>query len=187
MTSLPIVYIVIGSTRASRLSPTIANWIFELSKKHTTGVDFRLLELSDFKLDLHSQEPHIPMTGLYTQPETIRWSNTVKAASGFIFITPTYNGSYPGILKLYIDYLKKEWMGKYAGIVCHSHRGGDRAVVQFINVLQGSLRMNMVEPHVCLKIADVDWSQNTLDYGVETEAEAIKLLENMQAAVNSSS
>ncbi|KAK9349668.1 NADPH-dependent FMN reductase-domain-containing protein [Lipomyces doorenjongii] len=70
-----------------------------------------------YDLPLHSLEPHIPMTGIYTQPGTLEWSATILQASAFLFVTPIYNGSFPAAIKNAVDYLKKEWHDKPAGIV----------------------------------------------------------------------
>ncbi|KAK9382388.1 flavoprotein-like protein [Kockiozyma suomiensis] len=138
MVSKPLVYIVIGSTRVGRAGPAIAQWTRDIAAARSSTVDFRILDLIDFNLPLHS--PHIPITGY---------------AQGFVFVTPIYNGSYPGVLKLYLDYLKKEWARKPVGIVSYSHRGGDRAAVQLKNILRSSLQMNVIDPPVLMKLDDV--------------------------------
>jgi chromate reductase, NAD(P)H dehydrogenase (quinone) len=38
-------------------------------------------------------------------PEVIEFNERVTSADGLVFIVPEYNGSFPGILKLFIDYL----------------------------------------------------------------------------------
>ncbi|KAK7208636.1 NADPH-dependent FMN reductase-domain-containing protein [Myxozyma melibiosi] len=150
----PLVYLIVGSTRVGRVGPTIATWVKDTAESITSAIDFKILDLMDFDLPLHSIEPHIPITGKYTQPETIRWSNTIKNAQGYIFITPIYNGSFPGVLKLYIDYLKKEWAGKPTGIVSYSHKGGSRAATALASVMQGSLQAKVIDPPVLMMFED---------------------------------
>ncbi|KAK9447151.1 NADPH-dependent FMN reductase-like protein, partial [Limtongia smithiae] len=141
----PLVYIIISTTRVTRVGPDIAKWLLTHLTSYTTATSFKIIDLRDYDLPLHSIEPEIPMTGKYSQPGTIEWSKTIAAADGYIFVTPIYNGSFPAPLKNALDYLKKEWFGKPCAIASYSRLGLDTAAKQLAHVLKNSLRMDLVE------------------------------------------
>ncbi|KAK9327020.1 flavoprotein-like protein [Lipomyces starkeyi] len=152
----PLVYIIISSTRVNRVGPAVAKWIHTKAEATFPSLEFKIIDIMDYDLPLHSLEPHIPMTGIYKQPGTLEWSSTIVQASAFLFVTPIYNGSFPAAIKNAVDYLKKEWLDKPAGIVSYSNRGGDRAAVQLASILGGSLRMRLVDPpYACVKTLSI--------------------------------
>ncbi|KAK9243150.1 flavoprotein-like protein [Lipomyces tetrasporus] len=166
----PLVYIIVSSTRVTRVGPAVAKWIYINAKAAFPSLEFKIIDIMNYDLPLHSLEPHIPMTGIYTQPGTLEWSSTILQASAFLFVTPIYNGSFPAAIKNALDYLKKEWHDKPAGIVSYSNRGGDRAAVALASVLSGSLRMRLVSPpYACLKSSSVLDNGSTKTEGPEVE------------------
>ncbi len=81
------------------------------------GLDAQLLSLTDLPETLiHSD--------LYGQRSEAfqKIQNQVTAAQKFIFIVPEYNGSFPGVLKLFIDACKfpDSFYDKKAALVGHS-------------------------------------------------------------------
>lgn len=93
-----MIEIISGTDRPNSRTLTIA--------KHLLGVyrglkaDVNLLDLSELKLsDLASGEYYKGPVGTYK--EAVR---RVTEAQGLVIVVPEYNGSYPGILKLFIDY-----------------------------------------------------------------------------------
>ncbi len=59
-------------------------------------------------------------------------------ATKFVFVIPEYNGSFPGVLKAFIDCLPREvFYGKKAGLIGMSsgHTGALRAMDQFGDIL----------------------------------------------------
>ncbi|KAK9233797.1 flavoprotein-like protein [Lipomyces kononenkoae] len=157
----PLVYIIVSSTRVTRIGPDVAKWIHVNAQAAFPSLEFKIIDIINYDLPLHSLEPHIPMTGLYTQPGTLEWSSTILQASAFLFVTPQRNA---------LDYLKKEWYDKPAGIVSYSHRGGDRAAVALATVLAGSLRMRLASPpYACIKSSTVFDNGSTKTEGPEVE------------------
>ena len=68
-------------------------------------------------------------------PRVKRWAAEVAACDGFVFVTPEYNHSVPGVLKNAIDHLYYQWHHKAAGFVSYGSAGGVRAVEQLRLVL----------------------------------------------------
>lgn len=62
------------------------------------------------------------------------WADMVVPAEAVIFVSPEYNHSYPGELKILIDSLDDEYVGKPAGIVSVSQ--GQYAGVRVMESLQ---------------------------------------------------
>lgn len=62
----------------------------------------------------------------------------IQGADKFIFVIPEYNGSYPGVLKLFIDaVLPKDFKGKKACLigVSSGHAGNIRGLDHFCDVM----------------------------------------------------
>ena len=99
------------------------------------GEDARLLDLADLPLDLFRPEA-------YTEKplEFERFQQTVLDADGIFTVVPEYNGSYPGVLKYFIDMLRfpESLVDTPAGFVGLSagRWGGIRSVEQLKMVLQ---------------------------------------------------
>lgn len=148
--------IVVGSTRPGRNAESVAHWVWEHAKLRSEAV-FELVDLKDFNLPL-LDEPLSAMAvsmgyGQYQQEHTRKWSDTVKALDGFIFVTPEYNHSIPGALKNALDYLYPEWNNKAAAIVSYGSVGGVRAAEQ--------LRVVLAELQVATVRAEVNLSTHT--------------------------
>lgn len=59
-------------------------------------------------VDLHDLPPAIFFPSAYAEPPEafLPFSRSILDASGLVVVTPEYNGSMPGVLKLFIDHLK---------------------------------------------------------------------------------
>ena len=65
------------------------------------------------------------------------WSNVMEDSSGLVIVTPEYNHGYPGELKLMLDQLYNEYLGKPVLIcgVSDGELGGARMVENLLPVL----------------------------------------------------
>lgn len=114
--------IIVGSSRPNSASRKAADWL--ITKTKDTSGEFELIDLIDIDLP-HYNEPGSPYSGKnYKFEKTKKWSNLIESYDRFIFITPEYNGSYPGVLKDAIDYLYHEWSDKRFGIIGLGGKGG---------------------------------------------------------------
>jgi len=65
------------------------------------GAETRLLDLNELPPEIFSPQAYAE------KPQSFaRFSDTVLAADGLVIVSPEYNGSFPGVLKLFIDMLK---------------------------------------------------------------------------------
>lgn len=91
------IVIIPGTNRSGSLSVGLARLL--LADYHALGATTDLLELA---LTAEFLEP-----AAYKQPTAgiTAMVNRFLAADGVVFVVPEYNGSYPGVLKLFIDML----------------------------------------------------------------------------------
>jgi NAD(P)H-dependent FMN reductase len=90
----------------------------------------------------HSSEdytsPGVPVPkGAYGNTEIDAWSQKIAEYDGFVFVIPQYNWSVPGVLRLELDHLFYEWVGKPIAIVSYGGRGGAKAATALTEIWQG--------------------------------------------------
>jgi len=90
--------IISGTNRANSRSLKIANRLNEIYIE--LGADAKLIDLAQLPADIYN--PNI-----YTEkPESfLPWSQAILESIGLVVVVPEYNGSFPGILKYFIDLL----------------------------------------------------------------------------------
>ncbi|WP_318306157.1 NAD(P)H-dependent oxidoreductase [Amycolatopsis solani] len=141
--------IVLGSTRPGRLGDQVARWVHERASRRADA-RFTLIDLRDHPLP-HLEEPP-GFSGRYEDDRTRAWAATVAACDGFVFVTPEYNHSVPGVLKNAMDHVHVEWTTKAAGFVSYGGAGGARSVEQ-LRLICGALQLADVAPQVTLPLA----------------------------------
>ena len=111
----PRLHTIIASTRPGRVGPVIAHWFHEFAKAHGK-FDAHLVDLADFNLPVYD-EPQHPSRRDYQHEHTKKWSESVKAADAFVFVTPEYNYTLPPSLSNALDYVFWEWQYTPVGFV----------------------------------------------------------------------
>jgi NAD(P)H-dependent FMN reductase len=145
------VLVILGSTRAGRICPTIAAWVIGIARA-STNLDYEVVDLLDWHLPTHD-EPGIPALGGYMHDHTQAWSRKVAGAAAVVFVTPQYNWGYPAPLKNAIDHLYKEWTGKSLVIVSYGGHGGNKCAAQLRQVAEG-LHMRTVRTMPAIELTD---------------------------------
>jgi NAD(P)H-dependent FMN reductase len=97
--------IIIGSTRPTRSADLVAPWVIARAGSHGQ-FDVEVLDLRDWPLPMFAE--HAGTIGdrndpTYSEPIVKRWNAAMKAADAFVFVTPEYNHSVPGVLKNALD------------------------------------------------------------------------------------
>lgn len=93
-------YVISGTDRTGSKSLQISRYIQALYQKH--GEEIGLIDLAGLpKSEMDSFQYGGVLTGAWGEA-----LDQVNNSTGLIFVIPEYNGSYPGILKLFIDYWK---------------------------------------------------------------------------------
>ena len=103
------------------------------------------------------------------------WAEAVGQSEAVIFISPEYNHSYPGELKLLIDSLYDEYKGKKAGIIGVSMGpfGGVR-VVELLKLLLLTANFDVVNETIAV---------SSIGNGVD-ESRTLKQLESLMKNIN---
>jgi NAD(P)H-dependent FMN reductase len=130
----PVLQVIVASTRPGRVGRAVADWVH--GKAVASGLfEVELVDLAEVKLPF-LDEPYHPRLKQYVNAHTKEWSATVDRADAYVFVTPEYNHSYPGVLKNALDYLHHEWQHKPAGFVSYGGvSGGTRAVAALRHVV----------------------------------------------------
>jgi NAD(P)H-dependent FMN reductase len=133
---MPVISIIVGSTREGRFSEKPAKWISQHLKRRE-GVDARLLDLRDFPMPFFDQPatPAMPGRQPFKHEAVQRWTAAIAQSDGFVFVTPEYNYGISAVLKNAIDWVYPEWNRKAAGIVSYGAAMGARSVQQLRETL----------------------------------------------------
>lgn len=132
------ILIIVGSTRPGRTTLRMAKWIEAVAGRRAE-IDFELVDLADYPLPMLDE----PVSPRFNQnrrpnPEARRWMSKIAEGDGYIFITPEYNHSVPGVLKNALDYLTWEMVKKPATVAAHGTVGGARATMHLKEILSES-------------------------------------------------
>jgi len=156
--------IILGTARANRMSEHVANFL--LVKAKEAGFDSEIIDVRDYRLEATDNSGN---------PEPAKkWADIVAGADGLIFVTPEYNHSYPGELKMMLDMLYKEYAGKKAAVcgVSAGNFGGAR-VVELMNLLLVTLGISPAQ--YSMNVVNVnqvfDESGNLIDDSYDKKAE----------------
>ena len=131
------VAIIVGSTRDHRLADNVMQWVHHEAKSMSNW-NVRVLDLKKLNLPVyHSETLPATMNESYSETHVEAWSQAIKNADAFIFLTPEYNHGVPAPLKNALDWLYPEWADKPAGLIGYSTSpiGGARAIEHLRNIL----------------------------------------------------
>ncbi|SCL14200.1 NAD(P)H-dependent FMN reductase [Micromonospora nigra] len=141
--------VIAGSTRPGRKSDAVARWVRDIAAKRDDATA-ELVDLRDHRLP-HLDSPLPPSIGPSTNPTVRRWAGTIAALDAFVFVTPEYNHSIPGVLKDAVDYLYQEWHNKSAGLVSYGMHGGTRAA-EHLRLVLAQVEVADVRSQVALSL-----------------------------------
>jgi NAD(P)H-dependent FMN reductase len=128
--------VIVGSTRPTRAADHVVPWVVNRVEKHE-AFEVELLDLRDWPLPIFQE--HIGTLGdfidpPYSEPIVKQWNNKIAEAEAYLFITPEYNHSIPGVLKNAIDsvFVSFAFRNKPAAFIGYSGgiAAGTRAVEQ---------------------------------------------------------
>jgi len=129
--------IVLGTAREGAQSPKVADYV--LKKAQEYGFETELVKPADH-IDARTYRL------IDGNPKAEKWNEIVSKASGFVFVIPEYNHSFPGELKILLDFLYKEYYGKVAGLIGVSAGGlGGARVVEHIKPVMANFGMYITQ------------------------------------------
>ncbi|ROO59102.1 NAD(P)H-dependent FMN reductase [Micromonospora sp. Llam0] len=132
--------VIAGSTRPTRRSPAIAQWV--ASDSSQPDLRLEVVDLATFNLPMLG-EPLAAVFGTYEHDTTRRWAAAIAGYHAYVMVVPEYNASFPAVLKNALDHLYAEWNDKPVAFVGYGMSGGGRAVQQLRQVAE-ELRMQPV-------------------------------------------
>ncbi len=140
--------VIIGSTRPGRLGPAVAKWFNGAAKAHG-AFDAELVDIAEFNLPVFD-EPNHPAMQKYTKDHTKAWSEKIKTADAYVFVTPEYNYFAPPALVNALDYLSHEWKYKPAGLVSYGGVSGGLRAAQSLKELLTTLNIMPIPAGVAI-------------------------------------
>ena len=130
--------IIVGTIRQERLSERLARWV-AASAAHYKDTEASLIDLRDYPMPFFD-EPKSPRfnTDRHINDVARAWLEKLTEQDAYIFVTPEYNHSIPGVLKNALDYVTWEMARKPATIISHGTVGGARATLHLKEILSES-------------------------------------------------
>jgi NAD(P)H-dependent FMN reductase len=152
------VKLIIGSTREGRASDLVAPWLVDRIGHHP-GFELEVLDLRDWPLPMFAETRETIgdfADPTYSDPLVKAWNQRIKGGDAFVFLTPEYNHSVPGVLKNAIDsvFVSFGFRNKPAAFVAYSGglAAGVRAVEHLAHIMIETdavpLRNTVLVPHV---------------------------------------
>lgn len=144
--------LVLGSSREKSLGRRVFNYLKNQQNdfEQQNAVHLNFIAVGDYQLPffyedvapMNNQDRHLPA-------QQQAWLDDMEQASGYIFITPEYNHSFPAVLKNGLDYLAFQTAKKPALIMSYSDnaRAGQFGGVDLTPVLT-RLGMTVLPPLV---------------------------------------
>jgi NAD(P)H-dependent FMN reductase len=121
--------VIIGSVRAGRFGPVVADWLLtQLKQRDAFRVDVIDLAEVDLPIDLGGGG------------DTAAYAARIDAAEAFVVVTPEYNRGYPGGLKVAIDTVRDEWRAKPVAFVSYGGTAGGLRSVEQLRQVFGELQ-----------------------------------------------
>lgn len=158
--------LILGTTREGANSRKVAEYVLEkLKTRKNIGVTF--VDPVDFKLDYKNE-------GAY---DVSGFINTVSESDGFFIVSPEYNHSFPGTLKLLIDQAYKQYQNKAVAVcgVSNGPWGGSRMIELLIPVLK-CVGLKQTQKDTRVPFADTFPGDLPKDFDKQLEAQIDELL-----------
>jgi NAD(P)H-dependent FMN reductase len=134
----PRIAVISSSVREGRFGPWVGAWVHKTLIEE--GVDTELITLSDLDIPrAMTAHPHVESFG-----------RSVGAADAVLIVTPEYNHSFPGTLKIAIDSLRQEWQAKPVGFVSYGGMAGGLRAVEALRLVFAELHAVTVRETVSL-------------------------------------
>lgn len=136
-----MITIVSGTNRKNSRSLVLSKYYFNLLSEK--GIESQILDLNQLPADFAFNALY-ENSGKHEDFNEFR--QTVEQSNKFIFVVPEYNGSFPGVLKTFIDGLKypDSFTGKKAMLVgISSGMQGGALALSHLNDILNYLNMNV--------------------------------------------
>ncbi len=166
-----MITIICGTNRPNSNSSKVAK--FYSSQLKLKNIEHNYFSLEDMPQDLLNNEMYAD--NQHTEMNAIQ-NDILKKATKFIFVFPEYNGSFPGVLKAFIDAsdIVGCWHNKKACLVgvAAGRAGNLRGMEHFTNILN-HIRINVL--HLKIPLSGITGLLN--EDGEITNTETISMID----------
>ncbi len=152
VTAKPRIAVIIGSTRATRFADVPAQWILKQAQARD-DMEVELVDLRDHPLPLFD-EPASNRWMPSSNPEAVRWQETLARFDGFIFVVAEYNHSITGALKNALDQAYTQWEHKPFTAIAYGGVGGARALEHLRGI---GVELQMVSTRTAVHLGGADF------------------------------
>lgn len=143
----PYIPIVLGTARVGRQSEKVAKFVHSVAQSFDIEAEY--IDVKDFV------ESPRTIPSWEESDKATKWKDIAGRASGFLFIIPEYNRSFPGEFKLLLDMAYKEYEGKAVGVVgVSSGKIGGARMVEHLMTIFMYLQMKAVIPSVYVGLVE---------------------------------
>ncbi len=137
------VAVIIGAIREGRQTPKQAKWVMK-TLETMDDVEAEFVDLKEYPMPIFNE----PVSPRYNpkreiDPVAQQWLDKLAEFEAYVFVTPEYNHSIPGVLKNAIDYVDWQLNRKPTAIVSHGSAGGARAEIALKEILSESRMVPM--------------------------------------------
>lgn len=127
--------IIIGTTRQNRQTPKQANWVAKTAQQFEDA-EVTVIDLAGYPMPFFAE----PVSPRYNpnreiDPTAKKFLDKLAEQDAYVFVTPEYNHSIPGVLKNAFDYIDWQLVKKPATIVSHGTVGGARAAMHLKEII----------------------------------------------------
>ncbi|MFA6271612.1 MAG: NADPH-dependent FMN reductase [Patescibacteria group bacterium] len=158
--------IILGTTREGRESEKVAKYM-EKKVKEKTGIVTQIIDVK--KLNFSGTE------GRALGEKNSDFKKLVETADGLIIVSPEYNHSFPGSLKMALDMFLPEYKHKTVGLcgVSDGGFGGTRAIESLASVMK-TVQLSMIKYDLNFSKVDklFDSEGNILDTSYDERVES---------------
>lgn len=141
--------VIIASTRPERFGPVVADWFVEQARAHD-GFDVDVVDLAG--VGFETAEPRLAGADALAP--------RLADAAAFVIVTPEYNHSFPGPLKIAIDQYKHEWRTKPVAFVSYGGVSGGLRAVEQLRLVFAELHAMTVRNVISFAMARRHFDQN---------------------------
>ncbi len=145
---MPILTVIIASTRPGRTGGIVAPWFVEVAREHG-AFDVEVADLAEINLPMMDEPAH-PRLGRYEHQHTRDWSARIARSDAFVVVMPEYNYGFNAPIKNAIDYLHNEWAHKPMGFVSYGGVSAGTRAVQMLKQVVTTLKITPVTEAVSI-------------------------------------
>jgi NAD(P)H-dependent FMN reductase len=155
------VAVIIGSVRKGRFGELVGTWV----GKCLAGwaVDTDVVDLAEFSFPGTMSE----------HPDVASFAARIASADAIIVVTPEYNHSYPGSLKLAVDVVREQWRTKPVAFVSYGGMSGGLRAVEALRLVFAELHAVTVRDTVSLHNPWGRASDPNVEYPDSSSADAL--------------